>query len=163
MSDEEPYGTKSYDLTEAGEQKVEDDAPRNPDPNFNPDVNEDDHEPETKDDTPGDQQVIVTGRPVVESEEPKPLETEDVATDFYVAQKLDERRLVPGTSPYWDDVERERAEIQRAKIEGREPDLENPPPTQGTPLYTPERARTAGLSTEYVEPDFTVDVPVVVG
>ena len=36
--------------------------------------------------------------------------------------------------PYLDDVEREQAEIRRAKIENREPDLDNPPPTAGTVL-----------------------------
>lgn len=36
--------------------------------------------------------------------------------------------------PYLDDVEREQAEIRRAKVEGREPDLDNPPPTAGTVL-----------------------------
>ncbi len=36
--------------------------------------------------------------------------------------------------PYRDDVEREQAEIQRAKLEGREPDLENPGPSTGTQL-----------------------------
>lgn len=36
--------------------------------------------------------------------------------------------------PYLDDVEREQAEIRRAKMENREPDLDNPPPTAGTVL-----------------------------
>jgi hypothetical protein len=36
--------------------------------------------------------------------------------------------------PYLDDVEREEAEIRRAKVEGREPDLENPPASAGTVL-----------------------------
>lgn len=36
--------------------------------------------------------------------------------------------------PYRDEVEREQAEIQRAKVEGREPDLDNPPPSAGTVL-----------------------------
>jgi hypothetical protein len=38
--------------------------------------------------------------------------------------------------PYLDQVEREAAEIRRAKIENREPDLENPPAVAGTPLVT---------------------------
>lgn len=36
--------------------------------------------------------------------------------------------------PYLDDVEREQAEERRAKIEGREPDLDNAPAAVGTVL-----------------------------
>lgn len=38
--------------------------------------------------------------------------------------------------PYLDVLEREQAEIRRAKIEGRQPDLDNPPPVAGTQLVT---------------------------
>jgi hypothetical protein len=38
--------------------------------------------------------------------------------------------------PYFDDLDREAAEVRRAKAEGREPDLDNPPPTVGTHLVT---------------------------
>lgn len=38
--------------------------------------------------------------------------------------------------PYMDDIEREQAEIRRAAIEGREPDLANPGPTAGTVLVS---------------------------
>ena len=38
--------------------------------------------------------------------------------------------------PYLDEIEREQAEILRAKREGREPDLDNPPPSTGTVLVT---------------------------
>jgi hypothetical protein len=38
--------------------------------------------------------------------------------------------------PYLDQVEAARAELVRAKIEGREPDLENPPAYAGIPLNT---------------------------
>lgn len=38
--------------------------------------------------------------------------------------------------PYLDIVERERAEILRAKVEDREPDYDNPPAVAGTPLVT---------------------------
>lgn len=41
--------------------------------------------------------------------------------------------------PYLDDVEREEAEKRRAKIEDREPDLDNPPATAGT-LLVPKSA-----------------------
>jgi hypothetical protein len=39
--------------------------------------------------------------------------------------------------PYLDDVEREHAELRRAKVEGREPNLENPPATAGIQLVHP--------------------------
>lgn len=35
---------------------------------------------------------------------------------------------------YLDEVEREEAEVLRAKLENREPDFENAPPTAGTPV-----------------------------
>lgn len=38
--------------------------------------------------------------------------------------------------PYLDQVEREAAEVRRAKVEGREPDLEHPGTTAGDPLVT---------------------------
>src|SRR5690348_10189923 len=38
--------------------------------------------------------------------------------------------------PYLDHVERIQAEINRANIEEREPDLDTPPATAGTPLVT---------------------------
>lgn len=53
---------------------------------------------------------------------------------FYYPTKLDPMRQVPGTSRYLDDVQREEAEIARAKVEGREPNLKNPPAMQSTPL-----------------------------
>lgn len=37
---------------------------------------------------------------------------------------------------YLDEVERENAELNRAKIEGREPDFDNAPAVAGTPLVT---------------------------
>lgn len=46
---------------------------------------------------------------------------------------LDPNRSLPG-GVYLDDVQREAAEIQRAKGEDREPDLENPPAIQSTPV-----------------------------
>lgn len=156
MSTEETEAPPVYDLTESGEDKVEHDGElraANPDPNFNPEVNDADAKVQENIDENADEAGFTPAA------SPEDIEVTDAKTEFYVTQKLDERRLVPGTSPYLDDVERERAEIQRAKVEGREPDLENPPAVQGTPYVTPERARTAGLTTEYVEPDFVTDVP----
>jgi hypothetical protein len=64
-----------------------------------------------------------------QSAEPE-VETEEVELKLYPATALQNRP--PGI--YMDDLEREGAEVWRAKLEGREPDLENPPPTAGTPL-----------------------------
>jgi hypothetical protein len=41
--------------------------------------------------------------------------------------------------PYLDDLERENAEVKRARIEGREPDLVNPGPHVGTLLVTKDQ------------------------
>ncbi len=38
--------------------------------------------------------------------------------------------------PYLDEEEARKAEIRRAHVEGREPDLEKPPATAGIPLVT---------------------------
>lgn len=38
--------------------------------------------------------------------------------------------------PYLDEEERRLAEVRRAAIEGREPDLDTPPASAGTPLVT---------------------------
>lgn len=36
--------------------------------------------------------------------------------------------------PYMDEVDRRQAEVNRARVEGREPDLDNPPPIAGSQL-----------------------------
>lgn len=49
--------------------------------------------------------------------------------------------------PYLDELEAEQAEIRRAKIEGREPDLDNPPATAGIQLNTADRMiHTVGVN-----------------
>ena len=72
-------------------------------------------------------------KPTEGGSEDKPrYETQDLKLHY--PQQLDPNRQIPGTSPYLDEVERERAEIQRAKLEDRKPDLKNPPAVQSTPL-----------------------------
>lgn len=44
-----------------------------------------------------------------------------------------------GGGPYLDELEAEQAEVRRAKVEGREPDLDNPPATAGIQLNTADR------------------------
>jgi hypothetical protein len=52
---------------------------------------------------------------------------------FYIAQ---EGLATRDGGPYLDQVERESAEVWRAKVEEREPDFENASATAGTPLVT---------------------------
>jgi hypothetical protein len=65
---------------------------------------------------------------------PDAVESELEEREFAYVHHLDPQRKLPGTSPYLDDVNRMNEEVQRAKVEGRKPDLKNPPTTQGTPL-----------------------------
>lgn len=83
-------------------------------------------------------EVIVTGTPVTEQPEDVKLDTEEVDVDFFYPTKLDPARQISPTGIYLDDEMRRQAEIQRAKIEDREPDLENPPAYQGSPLLPRE-------------------------
>lgn len=85
------------------------------------------------------------------------VEGEPEDREFVYVQHTDERRTVPGTSQYLDDVERQNAEVLRAKVEGREPDLERPPSYQGSPLVD-VRTLPAG---SYV-PEDKQTLPVVV-
>lgn len=61
-------------------------------------------------------------------------EPKEVDTDFVYPTHLDPNRQADQSGIYLDDEQRRAAEIQRAKVEGRKPDLKNPPSTQGTPL-----------------------------
>lgn len=76
--------------------------------------------------------------------------TENV--DFTYLTHVDSNRRVDDHGIYLDDVQRRNAEIQRAKVEGREPDLDNPPSTVSTPM----------LPTSVVKSNFPgdMDVPV---
>lgn len=78
----------------------------------------------------------------------KPKKREDLNTvdeDFVYPHEADPRRSLPG-GVYLDQVQREKAEIARAKAEGREPDLDNPPAAAGTPLVSKKQFLNAGGS-----------------
>ena len=62
---------------------------------------------------------------------PKKKPTED--REFFYPTHLDPMRKLPGGT-YLDDVQRREAEVQRAKVEKREPDFKNAPAVQSTPL-----------------------------
>lgn len=82
-----------------------------------------------------EREFVVTGRPrAAEVEEPKKQPTKVEDQEFVYPTHTDPMRLVPGTSPYLDDEQRRTAEVERARIEDREPDLKNPPAMQSTPL-----------------------------
>lgn len=84
-----------------------------------------------------------------------------VQVDFTYPTHTDPMRAKDPHGIYLDDVQRENAEIQRAKVEGREPDLENPGSIQGTPLQASHIVQS-NLPGDYViKADVTL--PVVVG
>jgi hypothetical protein len=57
--------------------------------------------------------------------------------------------------PYLDLVERERAEVLRAKVEDREPDFDNAPAVAGTPLVTgPQLAAMANPASNPSQSNF---------
>lgn len=89
----------------------------------------------------------------------------EVEVPLYDANK----GLVPRTGgPFFDEEVARTAEINRARIEDRKPDLDNPGPVAGTPLVTKatllnSRAAidphtVASLTTLEVEPVITVTV-----
>ncbi len=80
---------------------------------------------------------------------------------FKYDHNLDPARAIPGTSDYLDHKERREAEIQRARIEDREPDLVNPPSTQGTPLTEVSKIEAQIPYNVTVEPDVILGVSVV--
>lgn len=88
----------------------------------------------------------------------KPKEVEQ---EFTYPTHTDPRRNLLTTSVYLDDVEREREEILRAKVEDREPDLENPPATQSTPLLPTHVVKSSLPGDHDVKADLTM--PVIVG
>lgn len=99
-------------------------------------------------------------------ENPAGVETKTQATEFFFPTHTDARRYQPGgrNGVYLDDVMREQAEIQRAKIEGREPDLDNPPAVVSTPLVMATQLNPDQRPPQNIKPnrvlDVTVDVPL---
>lgn len=63
---------------------------------------------------------------------------EDVKVPLYDAAKGKSPRT---GGPYLDEIAAEEAEVRRAKVEGREPDLDNPPATVGTVLVPKHQLR----------------------
>lgn len=89
----------------------------------------------------------------------------EVARDYSIAQEADPQRRRPGAdlNGYADREQRVRAEIIRAQVEGREPDLENPPPSAGTPLKPTEVLKEQFPTPGADEIPVNVVVPQVIG
>ncbi len=96
-----------------------------------------------------------------EGHEDKP-KTKTVDVEYIYPTHTDPNRRIPGPNPYLDDVERARAEIVRAAVEDREPDLENPPAYQGSPLVAKDAFLAANAPYTNAEGVKTVDLPVTV-
>jgi hypothetical protein len=96
------------------------------------------------------------------SETPNEVVEEDTL-DLYDANK---GLLKRDGGPYLDEVERERDEKIRAAREGREPDLDNPPPSVGTVLVPKHYLKETDASKSHVsaaaelenEPEATITV-----
>ena len=106
-----------------------------------------------------------TGETVEESAE-RQKEASDKDNETMDLYDINKGLLKRDGGPYLDEVERERAEIVRAKKEDRDADLENPPATAGTVLvpkaYLRETDASNGNNSAYAElenePEDTVPV-----
>jgi hypothetical protein len=81
-----------------------------------------------------------------------------VDQDLVYLQKIG--RPVNTGGIFLDDVQRINAEKVRAKLEGREPDLENPGSTAGTPLVNLATAAAANPKDAPIYSDVTVSTSV---
>lgn len=88
-------------------------------------------------------------------------ERREVTMGFMSQQHLDPARQADPRGVYYDDQQRRQAEIIRAQGEGREPDLENPPPTVGDPMISVDVAKQHNYQGAVVQAEF--ELPVVVG
>ncbi len=81
--------------------------------------------------------------------------------DFTYVTHTDPARQRDPHGVYLDDIQRREAEVIRARVENREPDLDNPPAICGTPLV-PTATLEKNLPGDYVVPA-EVTLPVSVG
>lgn len=101
--------------------------------------------------------TVTTSGEVTESTDQEPKGEPEPETHTYVhVEQLDPSRDLPRTNPYLDEVLREKAEIQRAKVEGREPDLENPPAVGSTVLVREDRVFSHARNTLTPKDEATV-------
>lgn len=96
-----------------------------------------------------------------DEDEETPKESELVEKGFVFTHNLDPARQIPGTNQYLDFKQRSDAEVQRAIVEDREPDLENPPSMQGTPYKTKAEIDMQLPLEANVDPDVVLEVSQV--
>lgn len=87
-------------------------------------------------------------------------EPKDAEVDFVFTTHLDPNRQQDPQGVYLDDVQRANAEIQRARVEKREPDLKNPPSTCGTQVLPTHVARTLVAGDLDVPVSFSQEIKV---
>lgn len=80
--------------------------------------------------------------------------------DFTYVSHLDPARQRDPNGIYLDDVDRVKAEVTRARIEGREPDLENPPSTVSTQVVPTHVAKGLVDGRAKVPADFSQKIKV---
>lgn len=101
----------------------------------------------------------------VASDDPESVDYNGPATEiereFVYASHLDPARQRDPNGIYLDDLQRREAEVLRAKVENREPDLDNPPAICGTPLVPVQTAKS-NLPADAVIPE-GIKYPVSVG
>lgn len=88
------------------------------------------------------------------------VETVTIDKDFVFVHNLDPARQIPGTNKYLDVEQRKAAEIDRAAVEGREPDFDNLPASQGTPYRSVEQLAAELPPSATVRSDVTLPVTV---
>lgn len=112
--------------------------------------------------TPEAEKPDVKVQLVAPYEEPdEKVESELVEKGFVYVHNLDPARQIPGTSKYLDFEQRIEAEKQRAIVEDREPDLVNPPSTQGTPFKTAAEIDMELPLAANIDPDVILEVSQV--
>lgn len=99
--------------------------------------------------------VSKTATALVHAGEPKLAEV-----DFVLASRLDQNRRVDRTGTYLDDVERANAEVKRAQVEGREPDLANPSTTTSDQVLLTTVAQTMIPNDAVLKPSFSQEIMV---
>jgi hypothetical protein len=110
--------------------------------------------------------VVNSGKTALNVDKPEEADyvgpREVVDKDFTYPTHTDPQRYVDGHNHgiYLDDEMRRAGEIQRAKVEGREPNLENPPAVQGTPLLPTAVVKKSLPGDHVVDPDVTLEVAV---
>jgi hypothetical protein len=88
-------------------------------------------------------------------------EPKTVEQNFTYLENTDPNKLASPSGIYLGDEMRREAEIVRARLEEREPDLENPPAVQGTPLVPTHVAES--LAQPGVAVPVDKKLPVVIG